>query len=149
MDPPASEVKAEPVPAKDEAETRPFLASPLARQRSPRKAQHGQLMSAFQTDLDTAKESASLSLATVLRWPGAWLKHAKNRTSVLVNLSAIMERTDEQILPAVYLFVAASFSASPKQLGYLTLCRALVQALASPLGGFLGAPLLNSFPKPI
>ncbi|KAK9786693.1 hypothetical protein WJX73_003542 [Symbiochloris irregularis] len=67
-----------------------------------------------------------------------WLTDAKARTTVLVNLSAIMERTDEQLLPAVYLFVAVAFSATPKQLGYLTLCRAVVQAFASPLGGFMG-----------
>ena len=35
----------------------------------------------------------------------------KNRfiTTILINLSAIMERTDEQLLPAVYRFVGASF----------------------------------------
>ena len=54
------------------------------------------------------------------------------------NAQAILERTDEQLLPAVYNFVAAAFDASPEQLGYLTLSRALVQAAASPLGGFLG-----------
>ena len=30
-------------------------------------------------------------------------------TTVLINLSAIMERTDEQLLPAVYRFVGESF----------------------------------------
>ena len=55
-----------------------------------------------------------------------------------------MERTDEQLLPAVYLFVAASFNATPEQLGYLTLCRALVQALSSPLGGFLGTSVAHT-----
>ena len=50
----------------------------------------------------------------------------------------IMERADEQILPALYGFVAASFHIGPTQLGYLTLSRALVQAVASPLGGILG-----------
>ncbi|CAL8464814.1 g4349 [Coccomyxa elongata] len=59
-------------------------------------------------------------------------------TTILINLSAIMERTDEQLLPAVYRFVGASFQASPSQLGYLTLSRAVVQALVSPIGGFLG-----------
>lgn len=49
-----------------------------------------------------------------------------------------MERTDEQILPAVYRFLGESFKASPSQLGVLTLSRALTQALASPLGGLLG-----------
>ena len=51
-----------------------------------------------------------------------------------------MERADEQILPALYAFVAASFHIGPTQLGYLTLSRALIQALASPLGGILGGP---------
>lgn len=51
-----------------------------------------------------------------------------------------MERMDEQILPAVYAAIGASWHARPSQLGALTLGRALVQALASPLGGFLGAP---------
>ena len=50
-----------------------------------------------------------------------------------------MERMDEQILPAVYNAIGASFHATPSQLGVLTLARALVQALASPLGGILGA----------
>lgn len=58
---------------------------------------------------------------------------------LLVNLSAIMERTDEQLLPAVYAFVATSFDASPSQLGYITQSRALVQALASPAAGIAGA----------
>jgi hypothetical protein len=60
------------------------------------------------------------------------------RTTAMVNLAGIMERTDEQLLPAVYRFVGASFNASPSQLGYITLSRAMVQALASPLGGVLG-----------
>lgn len=33
-------------------------------------------------------------------------------TTILINLSAIMERTDEQLLPAVYRFVGASFQVS-------------------------------------
>ena len=50
-----------------------------------------------------------------------------------------MERMDEQILPAVYAAIGASWHAQPSQLGGLTLGRALVQALVSPLGGYLGA----------
>jgi hypothetical protein len=49
-----------------------------------------------------------------------------------------MERVDESLLPAVYLYVACSFGATPAQLGSITFLRALVQALASPLGGVLG-----------
>lgn len=50
-------------------------------------------------------------------------------------------RLDEQTLPSLYSAVGASFQSSPTQLGYLTLCRALVQALASPWGGIAGTPL--------
>ncbi|KAK9841289.1 hypothetical protein WJX74_003225 [Apatococcus lobatus] len=60
------------------------------------------------------------------------------KTTVLVNLTAIMERMDEQILPAVYRFIGVSFHASPSELGLLTLSRALVQALSSPIGGLAG-----------
>ncbi|KAI7839840.1 hypothetical protein COHA_006425 [Chlorella ohadii] len=42
------------------------------------------------------------------------------------------------MLPAVYSFIGASWSATPTQLGYITLCRALVQALSSPVGGIAG-----------
>lgn len=56
----------------------------------------------------------------------------------------VFERADEVILPAMYNFVAQSFNATPTQLATITLSRALVQALASPLGGLLGKPLLQS-----
>ena len=71
-----------------------------------------------------------------------WWRRPKGRTTALVNLAGIMERTDEQLLPAVYRFVGASFRATPSELGYLTLSRAMVQALASPVGGILGAWLV-------
>ena len=67
----------------------------------------------------------------------AWHR-ARRRTAVCTNFAIVMERTDEQILPAVYRFIGASFDASPSQLGVLTLSRALTQALASPFGGLLG-----------
>ena len=67
-----------------------------------------------------------------------WWLRTRFVTTILVNLGNIMERADEQILPALYGFVAASFHIGPTQLGYLTLSRALVQAVASPLGGILG-----------
>lgn len=43
-----------------------------------------------------------------------------------------------QILPALYNALGKAFDASPTELGYLTLSRALVQAFASPLGGIAG-----------
>ncbi len=47
-------------------------------------------------------------------------------------------RMDVQILPALYNALGKAFNASPTELGYLTLARALVQALSSPLGGIAG-----------
>lgn len=52
----------------------------------------------------------------------------------------------KQMLPAVYRFIGASWGATPTQLGYLTLCRALVQALSSPLGGIAGKPYSRNQP---
>lgn len=39
----------------------------------------------------------------------------------------------------MYNWVGASFNATPKQLGAITLGRAMMQALSSPLGGVAGA----------
>lgn len=52
-----------------------------------------------------------------------------------------MEKMDEQILPAVSRFIGCSFRARPHELGNITFGRALVQALASPLGGIAGGLL--------
>jgi len=62
----------------------------------------------------------------------------KTATMVMMNLAMAFERTDEVILPAVYSYVAASFGADLLQLSYLTMARALTQALLSPLGGYAG-----------
>ncbi len=55
-----------------------------------------------------------------------------------LNLAMVFERADEVILPAAYSFVARSFAATPSDLANITLARALVQAVCSPLGGVLG-----------
>ncbi len=65
-------------------------------------------------------------------------KRARRATSICLNFAMVFERADEVILPAMYNFVAQSFQATPTQLATITLSRALVQALASPLGGLLG-----------
>ena len=67
-----------------------------------------------------------------------WWWDDRGRTTFCVNGSAIIERVDEQLLPALYRFVGASFNATPSQLGTLTLARALAQAVASPIAGILG-----------
>ncbi|XP_052197639.1 uncharacterized protein LOC127804721 isoform X2 [Diospyros lotus] len=52
-------------------------------------------------------------------------------------MAAIMERADENLLPAVYKEVSEAFSAGPSDLGYLTFIRNFVQGLASPVAGIL------------
>ncbi|KAL1815442.1 uncharacterized protein LOC108222735 [Daucus carota subsp. sativus] len=56
---------------------------------------------------------------------------------IIINLAAIMERSDENLLPAVYKEVSETFGAGPSDLGYLTFIRNFVQGLASPLAGIL------------
>ncbi|GMH36612.1 hypothetical protein BSKO_04485 [Bryopsis sp. KO-2023] len=63
---------------------------------------------------------------------------AQKRTMALVYFSSIVERADEQVLPSVYFFVGRSLGATPSQLGGLTFCRAIVQALSSPVSGLIG-----------
>lgn len=82
---------------------------------------------------------SSQAQATEIKPVGGGWRSDRFRTTVLVNLTAIMERMDEQILPAVYAFIGVSFHAKPSELGLLTLSRALVQALSSPIGGLAGA----------
>lgn len=88
------------------------------------------------------KRVASDANLSPLSWE--YIKTDKFKTTVLINLAGIMERMDEQILPALYNFIGLSFNATPSQLGTLTLCRALVQALSSPVGGLSG--LLSCLP---
>lgn len=65
-------------------------------------------------------------------------RRARWRTSVCLNLAMVFERADEVILPAAYSFVARSFAATPSDLANITLARALVQAVCSPVGGIAG-----------
>ncbi|KAK6150945.1 hypothetical protein DH2020_015877 [Rehmannia glutinosa] len=52
-------------------------------------------------------------------------------------MASIMERADENLLPAVYKEVSEAFAAGPSDLGYLTFIRNFVQGLASPVAGVL------------
>nr|GLL39258.1 uncharacterized protein LOC109151204 [Ipomoea trifida]GMD49956.1 protein spinster-like [Ipomoea batatas] len=56
---------------------------------------------------------------------------------LIINLAAIMERADENLLPAVYKEVSEAFTAGPSDLGYLTFIRNFVQGIASPVAGIL------------
>ncbi|KAL4859340.1 Zinc finger CCCH domain-containing protein 12 [Chlorella vulgaris] len=60
------------------------------------------------------------------------------RTTVLINVAGILERCNEQTLPALYKYIGRSFKASPRQLGFVTLACALVQAVCAPIGGLVG-----------
>ena len=59
------------------------------------------------------------------------------RTTVLVNLAGILERVDEQCLPALYKYVGKTYKATPRQLGLVTLSSALV-------GSYGGSVCYNS-----
>ncbi|CAD6215105.1 unnamed protein product [Miscanthus lutarioriparius] len=56
---------------------------------------------------------------------------------VLINLASILERADENLLPAVYKEVSAAFDAGPTDLGYLTFLMNFLKSIASPLAGVL------------
>ncbi|XP_019154670.1 PREDICTED: uncharacterized protein LOC109151204 [Ipomoea nil] len=56
---------------------------------------------------------------------------------LIINMAAIMERADENLLPAVYKEVSEAFTAGPSDLGYLTFIRNFVQGIASPVAGIL------------
>lgn len=56
---------------------------------------------------------------------------------IIINLAAIMERADENLLPSVYKEVSEAFNAGPSDLGYLTFIRNFIQGLASPMAGIL------------
>ena len=87
----------------------------------------------------TTPHMSALEISEQAALGSASTHSGKFKTTVYVNLAGTVERMDEQILPALYNFVGQSFSASPSQLGTLTLCRALVQALSSPISGLSGA----------
>ena len=73
----------------------------------------------------TASSSSSASMGGGSSSMGAG--GSRLRTAALVNLAMVVEQANEQVLPAVYLFVGRSLNATPVQLGTLTLCRAMVQ----------------------
>ncbi|RWW26409.1 hypothetical protein BHE74_00045507, partial [Ensete ventricosum] len=56
---------------------------------------------------------------------------------ILINMASIMERADENLLPAVYKEVSEAFNAGPIELGYLTFIRNFVQSVSSPMAGVL------------
>eukprot|EP01025_Chloroclados_australasicus_P021392 TRINITY_DN224_c2_g1_i2.p1 TRINITY_DN224_c2_g1~~TRINITY_DN224_c2_g1_i2.p1 ORF type:complete len:531 (+),score=44.75 TRINITY_DN224_c2_g1_i2:400-1992(+) len=74
----------------------------------------------------------------ITTWQQKMWRNDRFRTFIFMNLASIMEKADEQLLPSVYRNVGATFSVTPDVLGMLTLSRAVMQALSSPVGGILG-----------
>ena len=50
-------------------------------------------------------------------------------------MASILEKADENLLPAVYKEVSEAFNAGPTELGYLTFIMNFVQSASSPLAG--------------
>ena len=67
------------------------------------------------------------------------LKSIRTSSAAVINLTGIFEKADEAILPAMYKYISKDFHASPSEMGAITVCRGLTQALTSPIGGVLGA----------
>lgn len=67
----------------------------------------------------------------------------RSRTALLLYLASIVEKADEQILPAVYKYIGSSLHATPTQLGTITLCRALVQVTLNDPKYKLGISLVR------
>jgi uncharacterized membrane protein SpoIIM required for sporulation len=54
---------------------------------------------------------------------------------ILINMASILEKADENLLPAVYKEVSEAFNAGPTELGYLTFIMNFVQSVSSPFAG--------------
>ena len=62
----------------------------------------------------------------------------RTRSAFVINLTGIFERADESLLPAMCKYISKDFHASPSEMGAITVCRGLTQALTSPVGRVLG-----------
>ncbi|XP_058777889.1 uncharacterized protein LOC131652129 isoform X1 [Vicia villosa] len=89
------------------------------------------LPSKSKSSFSTPTHSSSQTMKTTIKIYGISL------SLILINLAAIMERADENLLPSVYKEVSEAFNAGPSDLGYLTFIRNFVQGLSSPLAGIL------------
>ncbi|KAI3768067.1 hypothetical protein L2E82_18499 [Cichorium intybus] len=56
---------------------------------------------------------------------------------IIINLAAIVERADENLLPSVYKELSETFNVGPSDLGYLMFMRNFFRGLASPIAGIL------------
>lgn len=63
----------------------------------------------------------------------SFILDVKVRSTVLLCIACVVEGSEMALLPALYLPLARSLQVGPSELGVLTLCRALAQALSSPL----------------
>lgn len=68
----------------------------------------------------------------------------RKKTTAVINLTSIFEKADESILPAMYKYISKDFDATPAQMGALSLCRGLTQALTTSVGGISGERTLSN-----
>ena len=121
-------------------EERPCTSTALGPQASdppsdPHKAQR--LRTVGLINLAAVMERCDEQVWSAFSGPSCGSKRVP-RSCIHWSTPAVMIHSSVQILPALYNALGQAFNASPTQLGYLTLARALVQALASPLGGISG-----------
>lgn len=64
-------------------------------------------------------------------------KKGRTKTQVLVNTANIIDQADQNMLPVMYSSVQVTTGLSIQQLGNVTLARALLQSVSSPLWGWL------------
>jgi len=64
-------------------------------------------------------------------------KKDRTKTQVLVNTANIIDQADQNMLPVMYSSVQVTTGLSIQQLGNVTLARALLQSISSPLWGWL------------
>lgn len=123
---------------KEDEEQQPLLSQPAPASLPPEQPQQTEFTSPFQAVAHTEPLRQAGGLLRDKHGRYRTLYDQRARTTVLVNCAGVLERTNEQILPSLYKYVGKSFDASPRQLGYITLSCALVQALSAPFGGLLG-----------
>ncbi|PHU25057.1 hypothetical protein BC332_03389 [Capsicum chinense] len=81
-----------------------------------------------------------VSLISVVIALHLWFIHYRTKrvfgisvSLIIINMAAVMERADENLLPAVYKEVSETFKAGPSDLSYLTFIRNFIQGIASPV----------------
>ncbi|KAL4445751.1 hypothetical protein ABPG77_008950 [Micractinium sp. CCAP 211/92] len=125
------------LPGDELAPLRPLKSSHYAEERDAEVAEPTRQSADPAATATPATASSSSTNVPISALKGC-CSPCSGQTTLFINLCGVMERVDEQLLPALYRYVGAAFHATPRQLGLLTFSRAVVQALSSPLAGLAG-----------